>query len=56
MIAGVPFNGPIAAARVGIATANTSHPTRADQASSQLDLVSRHGPACDGGVGSQDPE
>ena len=40
MIAGVPFNGPIAAARVGYRDGKyLLNPTRADQASSQLDLV-----------------
>jgi polyribonucleotide nucleotidyltransferase len=40
MIAGVPFNGPIAAARVGYRDGQyLLNPTRADQANSQLDLV-----------------
>jgi polyribonucleotide nucleotidyltransferase len=40
LIAGVPFNGPIGAARVGYRDGNyLLNPTRADQASSQLDLV-----------------
>jgi len=40
MIAGVPFNGPIAAARVGYRDGRyLLNPTRTDQASSQLDLV-----------------
>jgi polyribonucleotide nucleotidyltransferase len=40
MIAGVPFNGPIAAARVGYRDgAYLLNPTRTDQAGSQLDLV-----------------
>src|ERR1700761_8903843 len=40
MIAGVPFNGPIAAARVGFRDGKyLLNPTRADQATSQLDLV-----------------
>src|SRR5450631_1178342 len=40
MIAGVPFNGPIAAARVGYRDGQyLLNPTRTDQASSQLDLV-----------------
>src|ERR1700761_6329043 len=40
MIAGVPFNGPIAAARVGYRDGKyLLNPTRTDQATSQLDLV-----------------
>ncbi|HEX4378146.1 MAG TPA: polyribonucleotide nucleotidyltransferase [Steroidobacteraceae bacterium] len=40
MIAGVPFNGPIGAARVGFRDGQyLLNPTRADQATSQLDLV-----------------
>jgi polyribonucleotide nucleotidyltransferase len=40
MIAGVPFNGPIAAARVGFRDGQyLLNPTRTDQATSQLDLV-----------------
>jgi polyribonucleotide nucleotidyltransferase len=40
MIAGVPFNGPIGAARVGYRDGQyLLNPTRTDQASSQLDLV-----------------
>jgi polyribonucleotide nucleotidyltransferase len=40
MIAGVPFNGPIAAARVGYRDGQyLLNPTRTDQANSQLDLV-----------------
>jgi len=40
MIAGVPFNGPIAAARVGYRDGKyLLNPTRTDQANSQLDLV-----------------
>jgi len=40
MIAGVPFNGPIAAARVGYHDGKyLLNPTRTDQATSQLDLV-----------------
>jgi polyribonucleotide nucleotidyltransferase len=40
MIAGVPFNGPIAAARVGYRDGQyLLNPTRTDQAGSQLDLV-----------------
>ncbi len=40
MIAGVPFNGPIAAARVGYRDGQyLLNPTRVEQASSQLDLV-----------------
>jgi polyribonucleotide nucleotidyltransferase len=40
MIAGVPFNGPIAAARVGYREGQyLLNPTRTDQANSQLDLV-----------------
>jgi polyribonucleotide nucleotidyltransferase len=40
MIAGVPFNGPIGAARVGYKDGKyLLNPTRTDQASSQLDLV-----------------
>src|SRR3984885_9914626 len=40
MIAGVPFNGPIAAARVGYRDGQyLLNPSRTDQASSQLDLV-----------------
>jgi polyribonucleotide nucleotidyltransferase len=40
MIAGVPFNGPIAAARVGYRDGEyLLNPSRPDQANSQLDLV-----------------
>jgi polyribonucleotide nucleotidyltransferase len=40
MIAGVPFNGPIAAARVGYRDGQyLLNPSRPDQANSQLDLV-----------------
>src|SRR5579862_750327 len=40
MIAGVPFNGPIGAARVGFRDGKyLLNPTRTDQAQSQLDLV-----------------
>jgi len=40
MIAGLPFNGPIAAARVGYRDGQyLLNPTRTDQANSQLDLV-----------------
>jgi polyribonucleotide nucleotidyltransferase len=40
LIAGVPFNGPIAAARVGYKDGKyLLNPTRTDQATSQLDLV-----------------
>jgi polyribonucleotide nucleotidyltransferase len=40
VLAGVPFNGPIGAARVGYRDGKyLLNPTRADQASSQLDLV-----------------
>jgi polyribonucleotide nucleotidyltransferase len=40
LIAGVPFNGPIGAARVGYRDGKyLLNPTRTDQASSQLDLV-----------------
>src|SRR6202000_2579683 len=40
MIAGVPFNGPIGAARVGFRDGQyLLNPTRADQPTSQLDLV-----------------
>src|ERR1700733_15780746 len=40
MIAGLPFNGPIGAARVGYRDGKyLLNPTRADQANSQLELV-----------------
>jgi polyribonucleotide nucleotidyltransferase len=40
LLAGVPFNGPIGAARVGYKDGNyLLNPTRTDQATSQLDLV-----------------